>query len=268
MLRIKTITLMVIVFLANNSILITNDKTTIVYELYSIQLDVLNDTKAILHDFTKLVNNFKKRGFLILNFKMNYKEGVVFTPYFINIKNLSEKSADVSKEINNFFNRNLLKKQDINIKSIATLLWRNNISNNPFLLTKFADLFSPNSQYDFNHLSSFNSQLERQLFKKHIDFKRLNPNLLFINQNSLFITIFEFDPQALLKLLKKFHSKYFIFLLILNEEVYEEVLKIDKIDFLSNIKVINSEKFLKLDFDVFEQKKILENPQINSNILS
>ena len=252
----------------NDSILITNDKTTIVYELYSIQLDVLNDTKAILHDFTKLVNNFKKRGFLILNFKMNYKEGVVFTPYFINIKNLSEKSADVSKEINNFFNRNLLKKQDINIKSIATLLWRNTISNNPFLLTKFADLFSPNSQYDFNHLSSFNSQLERQLFKKHIDFKRLNPNLLFINQNSLFITIFEFDPQALLKLLKKFHSKYFIFLLILNEEVYEEVLKIDKIDFLSNIKVINSEKFLKLDFDVFEQKKILENPQINSNILS
>ena len=251
-----------------DSILITNDKTKNIYEFYNIQLNLLNDANAFLHDFTKLVNNFKKKGFLILNFKMNYNEGVVFTPYFVNIINLFEKSTDFSKEINNFFNLNLLKKQCINLKSLASLLWRNQVSNDYFSLTKFNALFSTSSQYDFTNLSSFNSQLEQHLLKKRIAFKRLNQNLLFINQHSLFITIFEFDPQALLKLLKKFHSKYFIFLLILNDEVYEEVLKIDKIDFLSNIKVINSEKFLKLDFNDFKEIKMLENPQINSNILS
>lgn len=249
-------------------LLITNDNITNVYEFYSIQLELLSDKRTFLHDFAKLVYNFKKIGFLILNFRMNYKEGVIFTPYFVSVKTITEKADNLGKEINSFFNLNLLKKQSINLKSVASFLWRFNIFNNSYLLTKFIDLFSPSSHFDFNNLNNFNSQFEHHLFKKHLSFKRLNPNLLFINQNSLFITIFEFEPQELLKLLKKFHSKYFIFLLILDERVYEEVLKIDKIDFLSNIKVFNSEKFLDLDFDVFKRKKLLENPQINSNILS
>jgi hypothetical protein len=199
---------------------------------------------------------------------MNFKEGVVFTPYFVNIENSTEKSADLGKDINNFFNLNLLKKQTIDLKSVASLLWRNYTCNCSYLLNKFVDLFTANFQFDFHNLSNFNAQFEQYLSERHISFKRLNLNLLFINQNSLFIAIMEFNSQTMLKLLKKFHSKYFIFLFILDEKVYEEVLKIDKIDFLSNIKVLNSEKFLNLDYDVFKRKKLLENPQINSDILS
>jgi len=252
----------------NDSILIKNDDTTNIYQFYSIQLDLINNTQAFLDDFVKIINNFTKNGFLIFNFRMNFKEGVVFTPYFVNIENSTEKSADLGKEINIFFNLNLLKKQSIDVKSVASLLWRNHTCNCSYLLKIFVDLFTTNFQFDFNNLSNFNAQFEQSLSKRHISFKRLNLNLLFINQNSLFIAIMEFNSQTLLKLLKKFHSKYFIFLFILDEKVYKEVLKIDKIDYLSNIKVINSEKFLNMDFEVFKRKKLLENPQINSNILS
>jgi len=248
--------------------LITNNKTTTIYEIYTIQLELLSEKCAFLSDFTKLIYNLQQKGFLILNFRMNYKQGIVFTPYFVNLKNKTDNCADLGKEINDFFNQALLIKQSLRLKSVPSLLWRCNLHTNYFIFTKFIDLFSKSAQYDFNNLNDFNSQFEQILFKKHISYKRLNPNLLFINQTSLFITINKFDPQELLKLFKKYHAKYFIFLLIFDEEVYEEVLKIDKIDFLSNIKVLNSEKFLALDYEVFKRKNILENPQINSNILS
>ena len=238
-------------FVINKNAEIKILKKSDLLEFYSIQLELLRDKRTFLHDFSKLVYNFKKNGFLILNFRMDYKEGVILNPYFVSIKKITEKTTDLGKEINNFFNLNILKKQSIKMKSVASLLWRVNIFNSSYLLTKFIDLFSPNSLFEFNNLSNFNSQFEQYLFQNNVSFKRLNPNLLFINQNSLFITIFKFDSQELLKLLKKFHLKYFIFLLILDENVYEEVLKIDKIDFL-----------------IFKQKKLLENPQVNSNILS
>jgi len=252
----------------SDEFLLSNDNTTNIFELYSIQLELLSEKYAFLYDFTKLVYNFKKFGFLILNFRMNCNQGIVFTPYFVNIKNLTEKITNLGKEINDFFNQTLLKKQNICLKNVPLLLWRGNIFTDYYNFTAFIDLFSQSSQYDFNDLNNFNSQFDQSLFKNQISYKRINPNLLFINQNSLFIAIDKFAPQILLKLLKKFHAKYYIFLLILDEEVYEEVLKIDKIDFLSNIKVLNTAKFLALDFKVFKQKKILENPQINSNILS
>jgi len=199
---------------------------------------------------------------------MDYKKGIVFTTYFDKVENLVKKSNDISNEINSFYNNNLLKKQSIKLESILSFLWRKSISNYSFLLTKFTDLFTINSKFEFKNINNFNSQFEQHLLKKKISFKRLNPNLLFINQSLLFITITKFDSKALLKLLKKFHSKYYIFLLILNKRVYEQVLKIDKINLLSNIKVIDSGKFLKLDFEIFRKHKLLENSQINSNVLS
>ena len=252
----------------NNAFLITTNNTRNIYEIYTIQLELLSEKYAFLSDFTKLIYNFKKKGFLILNFRMNYKQGIVFTPYFVNLRKQTEKYTDLGMKINDFFNQVLLKKQSLRLKSVPSLLWRCNFNPNYFDFTKFIDLFSKSSQYDFNNLNNFNSQFEQSLFKNHISYKRLNPNLLFINQTSLFITINKFDPQVLLKLFKKYHAKYFIFLLIFNEEIYEEVLKIDKIDFLTNIKVLNSEKFLALDLKVFKRKNILENPQIDGNILS
>ena len=46
-------------------LLVVNDDITNIYEFYSIQLELLRDKRTFLHDFSKLVYNFKKNGFLI-----------------------------------------------------------------------------------------------------------------------------------------------------------------------------------------------------------
>ena len=83
-------------------------------------------------------------------------------------------------------------------------------------------------------------------------FKRLNRNLIIIEQNVLFYSASILDSKLILKILKRYYSKFNIFLLILNDSEYDKLLKINKIDILNNVEVLDSNKFTKLDFKVFK----------------
>jgi len=77
--------------------------------------------------------------------------------------------------------------------------------------------------------------------------RRTNPY-----QRILFYSASTLDSKVILKILKRYYSKFKIFILILNNKEYEKLLKINKIDLLNNVQVLNPNKFINLNFKVFK----------------
>ncbi|MHA1660410.1 MAG: hypothetical protein ACTSUT_14960 [Promethearchaeota archaeon] len=161
---------------------------------------------------------------------------------------------NIETEMNNFFNYHLLKKQNVDLKVIPPFLWRSHIYNNFFLFKDVLDLFLIKNQYSLH-------DFENKLLKNQIEYKRLNKNLIFIEQHFLFLQLQILNLKVILDIIKKYYSRFFIYILILNEKDYIKLLKIDKISLLKNIKILNPDNFFNFDINVFKKNLLLENTQ-------
>jgi len=251
-----------------DSLLIKGHEFTAYYDIYDLNLNEIDNRNTFFHSFLSLLENFNRKGTIIINFKRDISDNVIFIINFMDVKKEFNTNEKFEIHLNNFFNSDLLKKRKMGINKIFCLLWRLGISNYSYTLNEFHELFSNEIYNDFKDLPTFNTQFEYNLKDKHIKFKRLNQNFMFIEQNSLFYTAPDLNYKIILKILKKYYSKFFIFFLFLKDEEYEKLVKIEKIALLKKVKILSKSEFLNLNFNDFKKNLLLEYSQINSDILS
>ncbi|MHA2007445.1 MAG: hypothetical protein ACXABO_06880 [Promethearchaeota archaeon] len=240
------------------SILVTNNGNSFFLDFFTINLQDLDNKDSFILNFINIIKNFNRKGYLICNFLCDNNEEIKFSLYFAEIIIKREDASNTEQNVNNFFNYNLIKKRDLKIREIFNYLWRRGIDNNYFLLKFYSRLFTKQNQQGTHKLSNFNREIEKNLLKNGISFIRFSDNLLFIEQSFLFLGLVKLKPKYIQKVIKRYMSKYFIYILILSKEDTEKLLEIESIISLKNIKILESGDITNFNFNEFREK--LKNP--------
>ncbi|KKN02432.1 hypothetical protein LCGC14_1117780 [marine sediment metagenome] len=240
----------------SESVLITNNKDVKFLDFYRINLGIVKNKSSFIYNFLNLITSFKRKGYLIFNFKISLNNDVKLNSYFVEFRKNFEENLNIKKNVNNFFNFNLLEKQPIKIKAIFNFLWRLGITDDVFSLNNFQSLFINNDKNCTLSLLEFNSHLEQNLLNNQIKFIRLNKNLLLIEQSFLFLVLKKLDSLYILRIIEKYHSKYLIYITILHDLGYKKLLEISTINQVENIKILHPNKFQELNYKVFKNKII------------
>lgn len=238
----------------NKSLLVTNKNSSFLLDIFTINLEDLDNKDSFIFNFINIINNFNRKGYLICNFLCDNNEEIKFSLYFVEIIIKRDDIFNTEQNVNNFFNYSIIKKRDVKIKEIFNYLWRRGITNNYFLLKFYSHLFLTKNHQGSHRLLKFNRGFEKNLLKNCISFIRFSENLLFIEQTFLFLALSKLKPLYILKVIKKYRSKYFIYILILNKEDTEKLLEIESIKSLKNIQILNSDDMLNFNFNRFKEK--------------
>ena len=227
---------------------------------YEINCGLMQNEKVSLHNLLKALNNFNQKGYLIFNIKAINSENIVSNAYFIDIRyEKDRKSLDIEEEVNSLFKCELFKKSVINLNRLYCILWRANLSEIFYNLTQDADIFLSLSNFNFQDLSKFSIQFDKALRLNQIEFHTLKPNLFFIEDKILFLILKVYNPVEISRILEKFFSKYYLFILILNIEEYKKLIQNNKIRSLENIKTLNIKDFIKFNISNMKNEYILKN---------
>jgi len=243
----------------SDSILIKDKKNPRRLDFYRINLEIIDEKTYFIYCFLNIINNYNRNGYLIFHIKVDFSDNIKILSYFVEESKLYEDKNSIEKSINLFFNLALLEKLKINVKDLFKFLWRLGISDNFYLLEDLKDLFLPEDQNIFSELLSFNSQFEQNLLNNHIEFKRLSKYLIFIEQWCIFLVLPLLDSNLIWKIINHYHSKYFIYILILNEKDYDKLLEIKEIILLKKIKIIPPDEFSTFNFKSLKNSSYLEN---------
>ncbi len=236
----------------NSILLLLNQNFIKIFDFYRINLRALEENQYFLQNFLKLIKDIRRKGFLIFNFKKDLNDELTLMAYFIDIKKKNKDLVDIEKEINNFSNFELIKKQNLDINELYCILWRYEIGNNPILFKKISELFLYQDTHNFYTLMEFNSFFEDTLIENGLKFKRLSKNLFLIEDSSLFFIFSNLKFKLVLKILKKYISKYQIYFLILDKKECDNLLKIEKINLLKNVKIICPRMFSKFNIKILK----------------
>jgi len=229
-------------------------------DLYEINCNAMQNERISLHNLLKALNNFNQRGYLIFNIKANNSEKIVSNAYFIDIRYEKEpKSLDIEREVNILFNCKVFTKSVMQLNRLYCILWRTNYSEIFYNITPDLDIFLSLSQYNFQDLSKFSLQFDKALRLNQVDFHRLKPNLFFIEDKTLFLILDHYNPVEISRILEKFFSKYYVFILILNMEEYNKLIQSNEIRLLENIKTLSFKDFIKFNITNLKNEYILEN---------
>ncbi|MFX0046853.1 MAG: hypothetical protein ACFE8G_01670 [Candidatus Hermodarchaeota archaeon] len=217
--------------------------------------------KISLHNLLKALNNLNQKGHLIFNIKANNMGKIVSNAYFVdNRREKNLKSLDIEEEINMLFNCDIFKKSVMPLNRLYCVLWRANLSEIFYDITLDSNIFLSLSQFNFQDLSKFCAQFEKSLCINQIAFHRLKSNLYFVEEKFLFLILDIYNPLEISSILEKFFSKYYLYILILNMNEYNELITSTEIKLLENIKTLNFEDFIKFNISSLKNKYILKNP--------
>ena len=239
------------------SILIVNNNTSLQLVFFSINLDQLDSQDAFIQNFINIINNFNRKGYLIINFLCDNDEEIKFYVYFTELIIKKEGSFNTENNINSFFNCKVMKRQSIKIKEFHNYLWRKGIFDNFFLLKYYSHLFIGNYPNDSQDLLTFNQEFEQNLLKNDVKFIRFSNYLLFIEKTFLFLTMSKLKSELIQQIIQKYLPKYFIYILVLNKQDAKKLLEIKSIISLKNVQILNLDELSKLDFKIFQRQ--LEN---------
>ncbi len=239
---------------SSDSLILLNEKIPTVLQLYTINLSLIEKEDLFIPNFLRLLNDYNRNGSLVFNIFNDINKDLVLSTYLIEPRKVEKELVNFEKEINKFYGYILLEKQKLEIKHIWNLFWRIGPFNHNTSLKSVSKLFLHREEERFQNLSLLNSYLEETLSTNMINYRRINSNLLFINPKSLFFTFDALNFELILKILKKYTKKYIIYILVLNKKEYEELLKIDKLSYIENIRLMNSTDFINLDISALNKK--------------
>lgn len=229
-------------------------------DLYEINCDTMQNKKVSLHNLLKALDNFNQRGYLIFNIKANNSEKIVSNAYFVDIRYEKDpKSLDIEREVNVLFNCEVFMKSVMQLNRLYCILWRANYSEIFYNITPDSDIFLSLSQYNFQDLSKFSLQFDKALRLNQVDFHRLKPNLFFIEDKTLFLILDHYNPVEISRILDKFFSKYYVFILILNMEEYNKLIQSNEIRLLENVKTLSFKDFIKFNITNLKNEYVLKN---------
>jgi hypothetical protein len=241
----------------NSSMLILNNNNSYLLDAYNLSLDYMENQEFFITNFLKILNSFKREGYLFFNFRLNNDDIVVFNPFYTDKHFKSEETFNTEQAINTFFKYGILKRQDLRIKHIFNCLWRLGITDDYSSLSIFNKLY-PNEENEIAKLLKFNKNFEQNLLQHLIKFIRLGKNLLLIEEKFLFVVLLKLKSEYIKKIVEKYHSKYFIYITILNEKDLKKLLEIPKFKSLKNLQVLNTKEISDLNYDLFIQTEMLK----------
>ena len=192
------------------SILVVNNNISFQLGFYSINFVNLDKKDTFVHNFINIINNFNRKGYLIFNFLLGNDDQIKFTLYFAELIINRDESSNLDKQINEFFNYNVMIKQNIKIKEFHSYLWRRGISNDHFLFKHHSHLFLGKNSGNSYDLSKFNQEFEQNLLNNNIKFIRFSKFLLLIEQGFLFLVMSKLNSEFIQRIIKKYLSKFII----------------------------------------------------------
>jgi hypothetical protein len=234
----------------SESIQVSNNINSFNLNFYKMNLNKLENKDGFIENFLKISETFNRKGFLILNFKLDYNDEIKISTYFSEFIYKNDDIFNTEKNYNDFFNSNFLNKQEIKIKEIFNCLWRLGISNGHSPLKNLNQLFMKKNQNGISKLINFNNQFEQNLLEKRFDFIRLSKNLVLIKQKHLFLVFPKLESKILQRIIKKYKSKYIIHILILNKIEYKKLVDISHVKSLNNIQILNPDEIM--DYNMFK----------------
>jgi len=236
------------------SILIVNNNTSLQLDFYSINFINSDKKNSFIHNFINILNNFNRKGYLIFNFLLDNDDEVKFSLYFAECVITRDDSFNIDKQINEFFNYNVMKKHNMKIKEFHSYLWRRGISNDHFLLKYHSYLFLGKNMCDTHDLLKFNQEFEQNLLSNNIKFIRFSKYLLFIERGFLFLVMSKLKSEFIQRIITKYLSKYFIYILVLNKEATKRILEIKGLKSLKNVQVLNSDEISNFNYNTFKNE--------------
>ena len=229
-------------------------------QIHQIDCDNLKNQTIPLQSLLKALKNLNQKGYMIFNVRTNNREEIETNAYFLDIKHdLDSNVINIDEEINQLYDCELFKKSSPNISNLYRILWRVNISDNFYAIKNDSDIFFSLSHFNFQDISKFNTQFVRSLQLNKIDYYRLKPNLFFIEEKILFLILEDNNLKEIKKLLEKFFSQYFIFILILNQKEHRKLIESNEVGLLDNLKILSFKDFVMLDFLEMNKENLLKN---------
>jgi hypothetical protein len=233
------------------SILVVDNNSSFHLDFFSINLDKLDDQDSFVHNFISIINNFHRKGYLIINFLCDNNEEIKFSLSFNEKVINKDDSFSTENNVNGFFKYNVIKKQNIKIKEFHNFLWRRGISHNFFLLKYYSHLFLNNYPNNSLDLIKFNREFEHNLLKNNIEFIRFSNYLLFVEKTFLFLSMSKLKSKFIQQIIQKYLPKYFIYIIVLDEDDAKKLIEI------KSLTSLGLDEISKFNYEIFKQQ--LEN---------
>jgi len=221
-----------------NSLVLKNGDRLKFIQTHQLNCDYLKNQMISLQSLLKALKNLNQKGYMIFNIRINNHQKIVSNAYFLDIKYELDSNS---------------------ISDIYRILWRINVSENFSVIDNDADIFFSLNYFNFQEISKFNIQFVKILRLNKINYYRLKPNLFLIEEKILFLILEDNNIKYIKKLLKNFFSKYFIFILILNQKEYRKLIESNEISLLDNLKILSFKDFVMLDFMKLKKENLLKN---------
>ncbi|MFX1418486.1 MAG: hypothetical protein ACFE9N_06160 [Promethearchaeota archaeon] len=237
----------------SDSILISADKNSKILHFFSIDLNLLEKKKSFIFNFSNLIASLGKKGCLIFNFILDCNGNIKFSPYFVLESEINEKSFDIESIINEFFHCNLVKREGIEVQKIFNYVWRLGIKDTCFYLKDYYELFNATQLASSSDFLEINELFENNLIENQIEYMRLNKNILFIEQSSIFLILENLNSDYIHRIIEKYYPKYSIYILILGDAGYKEIQEIEYANLIENIKIINPKEIKNFNYEEFKR---------------
>ena len=223
---------------------------------YQINLEMIDKINSFVFIFINFINNVNTEGYLVFNCRLDFTDTIKIKGNFVESTEEFENPLNLENKVNKLFNSNLIEKIRLKAKDIFKYLWRLTLLEKAYYIGSLESFFS--NENFFEDIKKYSKLIEQNLITKDINYIKLNKNLLLINQKFLFLIIQILDPDLILKIIKNYHSKYYIYLLILDENDYKKLLEIEQIRFLEDFKIMNIHNFENFDYNLFKKEFMIK----------
>jgi len=232
---------------ALGSIQVKNDSTQKRLDFYVLNYDEIPEGDNLLYQFINYVGNLKRFGYLIFNFQL-INDYISAEIYFIEfIEDLKSQISNLEFVVNEFFGIDLLCKLKLEIKGIFSPLFRYRLMKNNYASQDISKIQNLEYFYNYKYLLSFTDEFRELLEANSLEFHQFSQNLFFVEQTTLVIILATRQFKFLLNLIKKYRSKFYLLVIVLNSKGYYELMKMEKINTIPNLKIINYEEFCQFD---------------------
>ncbi len=238
---------------SSESFVISTKNKSKVLSFFTIDFDFIEKKHTFISNLLNLINNLGEKGSLVLNFKIDDNDVIRISPYFVLESENVDEFSNFENKVNAFFHFNLLKQHRIKIKTLSNFLWRLGIDDSFYFLKDSYDIFELKHTSTSKDLIEINEQFEENLQKNQIEYVRLSKNLLFIEYSFVFILLEDLNCDFIYKVIEKYHSKFIIYILILNEVGLKELHKMKTIKLIDNIKIVNPIELREFNYKQFKR---------------
>lgn len=230
----------------SNTLLIKSQNKTKAFRLYELHYN--NDNRSILvSNFINYLIDSEIGGCFLLNFQFDDYDNIITRSLYINVnETIQEDETKIEEEINEFFDRELIKNIKLDLNDIFSILWRKPLNINKLMFSKLPD-WGIKCEDKFN-IREIVNEFEFSLKEKNINFQKINSFLFFVEQNKIFLIIKEADIGHISKILNKYYSKYKIIILIIEEKEYDKLNKIEKISQLEDLEIMDMSIFSQFNY--------------------